>query len=335
MGDYDRFEPLDDEISLISGAADLSSEYSELAEEWYLLGKGMYELGNYAKARPNLEKALKYGNKEAAYYLGELYYSGLGTERDCARAYEYYTSALNTGIADVNYKLGRMSLDGEGTAADYAEAKRYLEKAFELGIAEACHELGRLYEQEEDYKKAAEWYKSGIARGDKLSMCGLGAIYFCGRGVNKNYVEALRYYSMAKGVETTERLYRLGWMCRYGKGMKRNDAKAHEYYSRAAAPTQNDDEYKEMALNELGSMHQYGLGCEQNLGKAITYYMAAALLGNAGAYCRLGGCYEYDSNEVKANKHLAYFMYQKAADLGDAEARRELADGKWDEYKLF
>ena len=291
MGDYNGFdrEPSMDEISLVSGADSDNKEHIELgddislvsgtesgtesgseahsesAEELYLLGKGMYEQGNYAKA------------------------------------------------------------------------KEYLEKAFELGMVEACHELGRLYEQEEDYTKAREWYEAGVRRGDKLSMCALGELYFDGRGVKQSYAEAFRYYSMAEGAQTTQRLFNMAWMYQNGKGTKKDYAKALQYYERMAELAQDgdmtDDLYKETALAMLGIMYAKGNGCKADFRKAVSCFGTAAELGDdVSAWC-LGCCYEYGGRGIKKNMYLAHYWYKKAAEMGNAAAAKKLKKRKWDKFK--
>ena len=220
---------LGDEISLISGAADLSSEYSELAEEWYLLGKSMYELGNYAKARPHLERALKCGKREAACYLGAMYYRG--------------------------------------------------------------------------------------------------------NGVEKSYAEAFRYYSMAEGVETTERLFGLAYMYQEGKGTEINNDKAYQYYKRVLELAQNGDINKPVALNNLGVLYANGRGCKKDIRKAMRYYNSAAELGNTAACYNLGYRYEYGGDGVAQNMYLAYSSYKRAADLGHQKSKKKLEESKWDEFK--
>ena len=332
MGDYNRFndEPLDDEISLVGGI----EAHSELGEDLYLAGKSMYELGQYVKARPNLEGALKYGKTEAAYYLGELYYSGLGTERDYARAYGYYQRAQNIGIADVYYKLGRMSLDGNGTAEDYAKAKEYLLKAIEMDSVMALTDLGWLYERENNYDEAVRYYKLAAEKGRTVAMYNLGNLYWFGRGVEENEAEAFRYYSMAESDESIERLYRLGWMYKNGRGTEINYAKAHEYLHRALATESDNEQYQSYALNCLGILCENGQGCTKNMKKAAALYIAGAMLGNEAAMYNLALLYESGDDDVEQNLYIAYMMYKEAADLGDKDAKRKLADGKWDEYKL-
>ena len=69
----------------------------------------------------------------------------------------------------------------------------------------------------------------------------------------------------------------------------------------------------------MGDMYYYGKGVEQNYNKAVELYQKGADLGDANAFFNLG--YMYDEGKgVSQNYNKAVELYQKAADLGNARA---------------
>ncbi len=77
--------------------------------------------------------------------IAEVYYLGLGRQKDYDRAFQYFRKAADMGHA---YSLGMMGYfleKGYGTGADLNAAKVCYEQAFEYGDIEAGWHLGDLY----------------------------------------------------------------------------------------------------------------------------------------------------------------------------------------------
>jgi hypothetical protein len=61
--------------------------------------------------------------------LGNLYYKGLGKEKDYGKAKKYYELAADQGNVHAQNNLGFIYKDGLGVEQDYGAAKKYFEKA--------------------------------------------------------------------------------------------------------------------------------------------------------------------------------------------------------------
>ena len=73
--------------------------------------------------------------------LGRMYRTGIGVERDSARAFALLKQAAHSGHAAAMFLLSGMLAAGEGAPRDVALARRYLEAAAELELPEAMQQL--------------------------------------------------------------------------------------------------------------------------------------------------------------------------------------------------
>lgn len=75
--------------------------------------------------------------------LAWLYESGLGVERDLARAAELFQLAANAGIAEAQYALSVMYYTGQGRPLDQVLALQWLKRAAASGYGPARQQLAR------------------------------------------------------------------------------------------------------------------------------------------------------------------------------------------------
>lgn len=74
--------------------------------------------GKYEKAANFYAEAVATGDQRASNSLGNLYYLGLGIERDYSKASQLYFSAARAGIAEAQLNLGHMFKLGLGLEPD-------------------------------------------------------------------------------------------------------------------------------------------------------------------------------------------------------------------------
>ncbi len=90
------------------------------------------------------------------------------------------------------------------------------------GDANAQYTLGRKYAKgrgvEQDYAKAARWFRRAARKGDVMAQRILAQMYFEGKGVDQDYVTAGKWYLKAaeKGLVGAE--FGLGEMFEQGLG---------------------------------------------------------------------------------------------------------------------
>jgi len=108
----------------------------------------------------------------------------------------------------------------------------------ERGVTNAQAELGVRYEAgrgvERDYSEAVSWYRRAAEQGHAHAQASLGAMYGSGRGVSHDDMEAVRWYRRAAGQGFALAQNYLGDMYRTGRGVGRDYAEAVRWFRRAA-----------------------------------------------------------------------------------------------------
>ena len=153
------------------------------------LGELYSEQGDYAKAIEWYEKLAEKGSGWAMVCLGELYYE----QGDKTKAIEWFEKAAEKGNDLAMCVLGALYYEQR----DKTKAIEWFEKAAKKGNTDAMNNLGLLYKNQGDYAKAKEWYEKAAEKGYDWAMVDLGDLYANGYGVEKDYVLAYAYYTLA------------------------------------------------------------------------------------------------------------------------------------------
>jgi TPR repeat protein len=97
--------------------------------------------GHYHSAFQSLEKKAKAGDTTAQNTLGNLYYLGLGVERDYAKAAHWYKQAAINGNDAAYVNMGVLHFRGVGVRQDLLRAYAWLRLADRAGRESAEHHL--------------------------------------------------------------------------------------------------------------------------------------------------------------------------------------------------
>jgi hypothetical protein len=164
-----------------------------------------------------------------------MYFFGLGTQADSAKARAYAEQAARKGNANGEYILGRAYERGLTVGVDYAMAKEYFERAAAKGFHAATARLGVLYEKGlgvgRDEVAAINDYRKAADAGDASGMLYLGRAYLNGVGVEKNPFQAFKLLHSAAGKGSVDAQYLLGLMYLDGNGTLKDIARAHVWLS--------------------------------------------------------------------------------------------------------
>ena len=156
----------------------------------------------------------------------------------------------------------------------------------ERGIAEVQFNLGQLYRDgkgtDKNYEIAAKWYKRAANQGHSKAQYNLGIMYNNGYGVEKDQKKALDWYKLAALGGNSSAQYNLGLMYEKGRGTDRNYILAKKWYTRAA---ENGESTAQVVLGELYSK---GIGLERNNKIAMKWFLKAASQENDIAQFNLG-----------------------------------------------
>ncbi len=98
---------LDESIKWLSLAANSGSSVGH-----YLLGIAYYYSSNYDQALTEFTTASKMNYFAADYQIGKMYYSGVGTQKDIEKSYEYFLTAKNQGHLFAGRQVAVMLMKG-------------------------------------------------------------------------------------------------------------------------------------------------------------------------------------------------------------------------------
>ena len=165
-----------------------------------------------------------------------------------------------------------------------------------------------------------------------------GEKYYYGRGVDRNYARAFKWYRKAADKGHKDAEYRIGWMWERGLGVPTNDSRAVEWYRKAAAHGNKDAQSRIEILDpqcsgqtdagqqpgqceyELGEKYYNGYEVNGNDRKALDWYMKAAEKGNSAAEYKIGWMYEHGYGVTRIYG-IALRWYRKAAEHGNQDAQ--------------
>lgn len=170
---------------------------------------------------------------------------------------------------------------------------------------------------ERNLDDAARICRIDAERGDAESEYKLALLYHRGKGVPRDYSEALLWYQKAAAQGHTKAEYGIGYMYDLGQGLPQSLDNALIWYRKAA------DQGDPKAQLSLGSMYYYGRGLQQDSAEAVQWYRKAANQGLARAQYDLGYMYR-NGKGVPQDRVEADSWYHKAADQGDENAQRAL-----------
>lgn len=150
----------------------------------------------------------------------------------------------------------------------------------------------------------------------------LGNLYLVGKGVPKDYAQAVLWYRKAAEQGDRKGEFNLGEMYELGEGAPKDYAEAIHWLRKSA--DQNDTR----AQIALGHMYFNGEGVTQDEGQGFAWYRKAAEAGHVPAQQFVGWMY-YNGRGVPKDYTEAAAWYQKAADQGDAVAQTSLGYMCW------
>jgi TPR repeat protein len=220
-------------------------ERTSTAAGWYLkaASKGMREAqnnygrylestGHHGEAMTWYEKAAAQEHAGAMHNIAMMYLDGVGSERNLAKAREWWTRAAelgyekaneclketegyghdglldglvkkaNDGCRDAAWKLASHYYYGTGGVENKELSRHWVERAAELGHVEAQAHLASMLRSEGDYDTARKLFEKAAAAGSSRAEYGLGLIYWQGCGVPRNVSMAVRFLRSAasKGI---------------------------------------------------------------------------------------------------------------------------------------
>lgn len=201
-----------------------------------------------------VQKAAEHGDVLAQAELSlrlEYGYDGNGIDKndpDDTGAIVWLIKAAKNGDAESQYRLGVRYMNGTGVLQSPSVAMLWLHAAASQNFKRAFLELGILAANGNDESKSIQFWEKGAALGEPQCKAELGDAYFCGRGVEKNYVVAAEWLKEAAESRITRAQGELGALYAFGDGVPKDGASAYKWSSLAAA---HGDEAAKRILSSL------------------------------------------------------------------------------------
>lgn len=223
-----------------------------------------------------LQQKAEHGDNTAQYTLATYYrYGSHGAPKDYELAAFWYQRAAtrSNGSHDADAYSKSRCLFGlcyyEGTARikqDYAKAVLFFKESNEQVAYDKlgdCYYYGRGVDK--DFKQAVSYYQLGAEGtwGNADALRGLARCHYYGHGVEQNYLEAVRLWERADDAEST---YNIGKCYELGLGVEKNQPAATTWYAKSAAKG------NVVAMYLLGSRYAHGEKVDEDAARAARYF---------------------------------------------------------------
>ena len=250
------------------------------------------------------------------YRLGQMLYTGTGTEKEETKAVEFWQKAARLGNANAQYALASHWLK-TGTG-DLQRALEWIQKAAEGENTAAMYSLGKLYLEGEvvppDLKHAIELFEKAAMKEHDYAAYRLGRLYLSGEKNEKNVELAMEWLGQAAGANNSYALYTLGKLFLTGEDAPKDIERSIDYFKRAA---EGGNEYAEF---QLGKLYLLGEDVPKNVEEAITWLSRCAEHGNQFAQYALGKLY-LCGREIPRDREKAIPLLEAAAAQGNIYAQ--------------
>ena len=170
---------------------------------WYNLalsydnGRGV--VGDKEKAKEYYLKAYEMGSAcagDAASSIGCI----LAEREDYNEANVWFRKAGEAGSDRSWYHLAVSYDHGNGLRSDKEKAKKYYLKAYEMQgdcAGDAALAIGIVFDENEEYTKAYEWFQKAAEAGSDWGYYDLGIYYLEGKGITQNAAKAVECFTKA------------------------------------------------------------------------------------------------------------------------------------------
>lgn len=283
MGNVDPAQPAE-AIKWYRKAADAGLEHSMMTlGRSYLLGEDVEK--DVEEALMWYQKAADTGLDEALSMLMRCYLTDQYGVKDCDKGVECLTKAVEAGSIYGMISLGRVYSKDEYVTPNVPEARRLFAKAEQTIIAKGVEEnsqfvidLGKCYLAGVGNMKADKTKGNnllglleGTESADALSI--IGDLYYEGKDIDRNYLEAMRWYKKAAAGNDLYSMYKIGVMYLHGDGVLTNAREAVKWLEKS----------EWYGYYDLGMCYYNGTGVEKDREHAIELLQRACMAGSEEA----------------------------------------------------
>ena len=229
----------------------------------------------------------------------------------------YIDELADSIIFSLNIKIYPEDISRNITASVKNDFEKLLNAAI-AGDSKAQFRIGRMHFHgkgvNKNYGAAIKWFEKAAMGGHNLAQYSMGMMYYDGNGVEKDYKEAIKWFEKAAHLGNGSAQYNMGMMYIKGEGVKQNFEEAFKWIKKSA------EQGNIYAQFSLGLMYSNGDGVKTDYKEARKWMKKAAEHGYASAQCNLGTMYIVGEG-VERNYVEALKWFEKAAALGSQKAK--------------
>ena len=289
-------------------------DVDELARIDFALGyyyhTGIGVKRNYDTAFDYYRSAALFGNSEASFYLGKLYYYGsqvFQLEKNDKLAAYYMQMAAEKGHTEAQLFIADFYMTGTGLERDSIKAISWYKQAAEAGNADAQYALAYYYNLANDNDSTIFWGTKPLCRMFEGSQYLVGNAYY----KKGEYDNAELWWKKAAKQNNAEACWELA--CLYDNEKK--DSIASFIYLKKAAELGHVS-----SIGNIGINYFYGYSVPKDEEKGIDCFKTAAMAGDANACLNLGNIY-YWKEYGRKNYQLAAEYWKQGAEMGSPECQ--------------
>ena len=243
------------------------------------------------------------------YRLGQMLYTGTGTEKDVQAAIGYLEKSARLGNLNAQYLLGKVCL--ETGSGDPVQAVAWMTKAAKARNAAAQYSLGKLYRDgshvEKDMQKAAALFTASAEQKNKYAAYQLGRLYLTGEDITRNVPEAVKWLTMSADLGNAYAQYALAKLHLAGEDVSKNIPEAIRLFTLSA------EQKNKFAAYQLGKLYLRGEDVPKDVEAAIRWLTISGEQGNQFAQYALGKLFFYDGDVPRDKEKSLYWLELSAA----------------------
>lgn len=238
-------------------------------------------------------------------------------KKEYQQAETYLFSALQFEFALSDYFYGKMIENGWNGHKDIKKAEYYYLAAAKDNVSRAQLALGKMYQKKKELTSAFFWLSMASKQKEKEATYELAKAYFYGYGTKKDEEKALKCYQEAFEQGYLDAAKNIGAYLFYHPELDTNGEMAIAWLF----------QIKDKEDAEVHYMLGFLLEKQDRLNEALEFYLLSAKENHVEGALKVGQFYE-EGNETTTNLEQAIFWYEKAALLGNEEAKISLRRAK-------
>ena len=238
-------------------------------------------------------------------------------KKEYQQAETYLFSALQFEFALSDYFYGKMLENGWNGHKDIKKAETYYLVAAKENFSKAQYALGKMYQKAQEFASAYFWFSMASKQKEKDATYELANAYFYGYGTKKDEEKALKCYQEAFEQGYLDAAKNIGDYLFYHPELDTNGEMAIAWLF----------QIKDKKDAEVHYMLGFLLEKQNRLKEGLEFYLLSAKENHVEGALKIGQFYE-EGKEATTNLEQAIFWYEKAALLGNEEAKISLRRAK-------